>query len=278
MTQSALGFTACILQCASYNHDNSSSSSFCVGVNFEAATDDGDGDCVLFDEVSPTPDQASQEGSVADAALLIYGPTGQVFATPEQQPSNVVGGILTNSLVYTSQPAVSAALSTSVVTAVSCAPGISNCPANGLSTSTPHLPSSSSATLAYASASISISLGGMRPLTGSMPSGSVSNTASSAHSTPTATTVLFSPQSGSSQATQTSTVPYTEYRVITVVSCAQEPSTTSCATNVSTETIAGLRTEISCSPGTCTGIVIASGTSTGMSGIYTGACIVAGAS
>jgi hypothetical protein len=274
ITQPALGFTACILECASYNHDNSSSTSFCVGVNFNAETDGSNGDCTLFDEVSPTPNQASEEGSIEDAALLIYGPTGQVFATPEIQPSNVIVGLLTNSLVFTSQPVVppssapipiSTAFVTSVVTVISCAPGISNCPANGLSTSTSHFISSALLTAGITTSalsgpvtqSISISLGGMRPLTASTQ--------------PT-------PSSGASlsysQATQTSIVPFTEYQVTTVVSCTQEPTTTSCATSATTQTITGLRTEIHCSPGTCLGVMLATGTLAGMPGIFNGTCIV----
>jgi hypothetical protein len=289
-TQTALGFTACIAQCASYNHDNSSSTSFCVGVNFNAETDGSEGDCTLFDEVSPVPNQASEEGSIEDAALLIYGPTGQVFATPEMQPSNVVGGILTNSLVFTSQPVaapsmlssslssssssssslslssyssvsiqISTAFVTSVTTVISCAPGISNCPANGELTTTSLF--TTSVSLTPATQSISISLGGMRPLTTSL-----------------STSSQTAPSSGGSvlvlQATQTSIVPYTEYHVTTVVSCTQEPTTSSCGTSVTTETIEGLRTEISCSPGTCSGVMLATGTLAGMPGIYTGGCIV----
>lgn len=195
ITQPILGFIACISECATYNHVNSSSTSFCDGVNFNAETDGGDGDCTLFDEVSPTLNQASEEGSIEDAALLIYGSTGQVFATPEIQPSNVVGGLLTNSPVFTPQPVVplssvpvpiSTALVTSVVSVISCAPGVSNCPANGLFTSTSILTTSAllipamttssllppvltvSSSSAPASQSISISLGGMRPLSESI--------------------------------------------------------------------------------------------------------------
>ena len=232
------------------------------------------------------PNQASEEGSIEDAALLIYGPTGQVFATPEMQPSNVVGGILTNSLVFTSQPVaaptslsssssssslssgssysllpsqISTAFVTSVTTVISCAPGISSCPANGELTTIPLL--TTSVPLTPSTQSISISLGGMRPLTISL-----------------STSSQTAPSSGASlvvlQATQTSIVPFTEYHVTTVVSCTQEPTTSSCGTSVTTETIAGLRTEISCSPGTCSGVMLATGTLAGMPGIYTGGCIV----
>lgn len=277
LTQAALGFTACITQCATYNHDNSTSSSFCVGVNFDAATDASTGDCILFDEVSPVPVPASEEGSVAEAALLIYGPTGQTFATPELQPSQVVGGILTNSLIYTSQPVVppssipivvSTALVTSVVTVISCAPGITNCPANGLSTSTSMLPAVSPTTASSSlSASVSISNGGMRPLTNIVLTSSNSPIVSS-------TSLSYSPPYVTFQATETTTMPFTEYRVTTVVSCTAEPATTSCATSATTQVITGLRTEILCSPGPCTGVVIATGTLAGMPGVFTEGCIV----
>lgn len=274
MTQTALGFTACILQCASYNHNNSTSSSFCVGVNFNAETDGSNGDCTLYDEVDPVPNQASEEGSIEDAALLIFGPTGQVYATPEMQPSDVVGDILTNSFVFTSQAvlppssvpiAVSTAFVTSVTTVISCAPDISNCPADGVSTST--FPFTASALLTPTTQSILISLGGMRPLTTSVP-------ISGGGTTPIATAASYSPPYVTLQATQTSKVPFTEYHVTIVVSCTQEPNTSRCTTSPSTQTITGLRTEISCSPGTCSGVMLATGTFADMPGVFTGGCMV----
>ncbi|OQV02887.1 hypothetical protein CLAIMM_08006 [Cladophialophora immunda] len=75
---------SCIEECVNYNRQNGAGA--CLAVTFNGAYATADTVCTQFSEVTSVG-IASEEGGVENSALLILGPDGEIFATPEPEPS-----------------------------------------------------------------------------------------------------------------------------------------------------------------------------------------------
>lgn len=234
-----------------------------------------------------------------DSAVLIFGPNGEVFATPQADPSfldaptqpptvvplptSTTGA---DSVILSSpSPTTSSSLQiiltdlivtetgTSVVYITSCPAWAQNClpdsstSATTISTSTTgyydYIPATTSTIT-----SLYITDGGSRPAT---PVPTSSLTELSPHLTSQTSTsrtsggVLIDPI----QATYRNIVHYTEYRIQTVEVCAA--TSTQCSRSTILATAVGERTEVSCSPGLCSGVLVATGLTADVTA--TGTCI-----
>ncbi|KIW72950.1 hypothetical protein, variant 2 [Phialophora macrospora] len=272
---------SCITECANYNRDNAPGA--CVAVTFSGSYSGSDTVCTQYSSVDEVY-LASEEGGVVNSALLILGPGGEIFATPQAdptfpgaptQPSDVdpLPSQTTTSIeitptstlfLTTSLPSVvtlyaaftTTTTSTSTILVTSCLLG-QPCQPNTTPTS-----SSSSPTSTTSTSSLSVSDGGSGSIT-------LSTTTTSMQLVPESTT------SGAitldaEQTTFTTIVPFTEYRIQTIEICAATP--TPCSQSLSTATSVMYLTEISCSPGACIGVVPTTGYL--VDAIATGTCII----
>ena len=229
--QNADNYAACIVQCVDYNRVNGAGA--CLAITFNGPNDGAQGLCTLWSTVTDVL-LAYEEGNVQDSALLVRGPDGTTYATPRADPSfsGQPSQPPTIDPVPISTQSTTTVFSTSVVFVTSCPPGVPSCPA--LSSTAPPAPPSSSRSLV-------ITDGGPRP---------VSTTVASQSPPPT-----FPPSAGvGGQTTFTTVKPYTEYIVEIVTVCAAQPAP--CTVLTETSTITGYRTQLSCSPGVCTGAMI----------------------
>ncbi|KAI1628885.1 hypothetical protein EDD37DRAFT_689625 [Exophiala viscosa] len=256
--------TTCIEACVTYNVGNPKQ--LCKGVNFNAAFGAAFGQCTLYSEVTDL--SLADEDEVQDSALLVEDPSGNMYASgqvasfsgePTQAPSIVP---LPTTAASQTTSGMSTTSTTTITTTVTSTTLITSCPA-GMSGCL------SSLTTPFSTSTVGpISDGtttGNPTTTVSQPPNSASTSPSpftSSLTTPTGTGTAgtnTTPPAGynvDAVTTFTNIVPVTEYRVQVVEICAA--TSTPCSESTVTSTRVGYRTEISCSPGPCTGVMVAS--------------------
>jgi hypothetical protein len=200
---------------------------------------------------------------VQDSALLVRGSDGMIYATPRADPTFSGQPSSPPSVDPVPQQSTTTITTTSVVVFTSCPPGVS-CPALSSTTQGGVISPGQQSTTAIVPPATTLN----GPITGTPPSTSgVSLTDGGVRPVPTTTRGLGNttpaPPSGSStpggnnvdaQFTFTNVKPYTEYVVQVVTVCPSNPAT--CTVVTETSTVTGLRTQLSCSPGICTGAMI----------------------
>ncbi|EXJ70615.1 uncharacterized protein A1O5_06686, partial [Cladophialophora psammophila CBS 110553] len=275
---------SCIEECVNYNRLNTPGA--CLAVTFNGAYATADTVCTQFSDVTSVG-IASEEGGFENSALLILGPNGEIFATPQPEPSfsGAPSQPPTADPVPTSTTITSPATTTSTILLTSNSPTastsyaiftttttsystvvVTSCPAGSGScqqstTPTPFPATNGAGTSASSPqttnpSSIIITDGGSRPVT------SMTTTSSSSASG------AFTFDAG--QTTFTAIVLFTEYRLQIIEVCAATP--TPCSQSTSTATSVELRTQISCSPGPCIGVAPATGFL--VDALATGTCLV----
>ncbi|KAJ4632728.1 hypothetical protein HRR86_001873 [Exophiala dermatitidis] len=225
---------------------------------------------------------------VQDSALLILGPDGQIFATPQPDPTfsgaptqgPSVDPVRTTSTTGSEGLSITPAISTtssssaessthtaglvttttitSTLFVTSCPPEAAGClpsPSTSSTSSTDSTSNGATSLSSFTTTSVSVSQVSATtgPSTFSQPSTSRSSTGG-----PTTTSTTSTPGGltvDPVQATFTTVVPFTEYQVQIVEICAATP--TPCSQSRITSTAVGYRTEISCSPGACSGMMVA---------------------
>lgn len=226
--------------------------------------------------------------------MLIFGPNGELFATPQADPTfsgapsqpptiDPLPTSTTASNSVTSSSYSPTALSnlqtvltdltltetaTSLVYIVSCPVGVLNCLQDS-STSDTTISTSTITQISIPTSTITslyITDGGSRPAT---PIATSSSTAAPPSSTSQTSRTSAGSLRDPVQATFINRVHYTEYRIQTVEICVA--TSTSCSQSTSTATVVGDRTEISCSPGLCSGLIVAASLTADVSA--TGTCI-----
>ncbi|EXJ64574.1 hypothetical protein A1O7_00911, partial [Cladophialophora yegresii CBS 114405] len=265
---------SCISECVTYNRDNTPGA--CVAVTFSGSYSGSDTVCTQYSSVDEVY-LASEEGGFVNSALLVLGPEGEIFATPQPEPTftgaptqppdvdpvprqttTSVDITPTSTLLSTTTPAAvvtsylaftTTTVSTSTILITSCLldqpcqPNTTPTPSSS-GTSTPDGISSTTSTRA-----VNISDGGSRPIT------SMTSTTSVGFVPGSTISGAFTLDAG--QRTFTTIVPFTEYRVQIIEICAATP--TPCSQSFSTATNVIYRTEISCSPGACLDVVPTTG-------------------
>ncbi|KEF58156.1 uncharacterized protein A1O9_06080 [Exophiala aquamarina CBS 119918] len=294
----SVGFGACINTCI--DHNRATAPGACLAVTFNGPNDGAVGSCTLWSDISNVL-LAYEEGNIQDSAVLIFGANGEAFATPQADPSfsgaptqpPTVVPLPTSTTaadpvtLSSPSPATSPSLQTIltvltvtttgtwVVYITSCPAGIQNCL---LESSTSVTATSTSTTSHYdyipstttTMTSTYITDGGSRPATTVPTSRWIESltplTVTSQTSTNRASgSVLIDPI----QATYRNVVHYTEYRIQIVEVCAA--TSTPCSRSSIQATVVGARTEVSCSPGLCSGLHVATGLTAKVAA--TGICI-----
>ncbi|KIV80737.1 hypothetical protein PV11_08220 [Exophiala sideris] len=251
--------TTCIESCVTYNLGNPKQ--LCKGVNFNAAFGAAIGQCTLYSEVAAS--SVADEDEVQDSALLVEDPSGNMYASgqvasfsgePTQAPSVVplsaatVSQTTSVSTTTSQSPQMSATLATTITTTVTSTTIITSCPAGEsacLSSLTTPLSTGTTGLIGDGTTGITTTTGSQPPNIGST-SGPLAQTTTTAPAGYVVDAVT----------TFTNIVPFTEYRVQVVEICAA--TSTPCSQSTITSTSVGYRTEISCSPGPCTGVMVAS--------------------
>ncbi|ETI28518.1 hypothetical protein G647_00968 [Cladophialophora carrionii CBS 160.54] len=273
-TTDTIDLGSCITECVNYNRDTTPG--VCVAVTFSSSYSGSDTVCTQYSSVDEVY-LASEEGGFVNSALLILGPDGEIFATPQPEPTftgaptqppdidpvpsrtTSIEITTTSTLFITTNPSAvvtsyiastTTTTSTSTIFITSCLPDQSCQP-----DATPNSPSSEPSTPGgigsgtTSTPSISISDGGSRPIT-SMTS--TTNVGLVSRSTTSGAITL-----DAGQRTFTKVVPFTEYRIQIIEICAATP--TPCPQSLSTATNVMYKTEISCSPGACMNVVPTTG-------------------
>ncbi|KIW15475.1 hypothetical protein PV08_05521 [Exophiala spinifera] len=272
-TDNADSLAACIESCVTFNAANEPGA--CLGINFNAANHAAVGQCTQYSDVQDLL-LASEEGNVQDSALLILGPDGHIYATPQPAPTfsgapsqpptaDPVPTSTTSSsnaspsttafstTVSTESPGVGLGTITVTTTltstnfVTSCPPGATAC----LSTSST-LVSPSSISAASSAASSYASSGNEAISTTITPSITPTTQVTTTRSATTTTSTAPGGFVVDAITTLTMVVPVTIYKFQPVDICTG--ITPSCSLTTLTSTSVGYRTELSCTPSACAGI------------------------
>ena len=183
---------------------------------------------------------------------------------------NVHASTVSSTSASSSSGSTTTVFTTSVLYLTSCPPGVPSCPALTQQSSTsgstvtgiippPISPILGSTTPSRPSSTVSLTDGGVRPPPSSTPFSIP----------PSSQPTSFPPSTGNGQTTFTTVVPFTEYIVDGIDICPSTPGP--CTEEFYTSTVAGYRTELSCTPGACIGAMIATGS---MADFAAATCIV----